>query len=60
MTPVEFGDPVGTWHRIALDFRHRHVLEMIATGPVFDSSAPDELRQRVAQWIETTAAGEPN
>jgi hypothetical protein len=60
MVPVEFGDPAGTWHRLALDFRHRNVLRMIASGPVFDSSAPDELRQRVAQWIETTAAGEPN
>jgi hypothetical protein len=60
MTPLDSGDPAGTWQRLVLDFRHQHVLEMVTAGPVFDSSAPDELRKRVAEWIETTAAGEPN
>ena len=60
MTPLQSGDPVGTWQRLVLDFRHQHILELISTGPVFDASAPDELRDRVAEWIETTAAGQSN
>jgi hypothetical protein len=60
MTPLESGDPVGTWQRLVLDFRHQHILDLIADGPVVDTSAPDELRERVAEWIEMTAADEQN
>jgi hypothetical protein len=60
MTPLESGDPAGTSQRLELDFRHRRILKLVATGPVFDSDAPDEVRERVARWIEMTAASEEN
>jgi hypothetical protein len=60
MTPLESGDPVGTCQRLVLDFRHQRILDLIADGPVLETGAPDELRARVAEWIEMTAAGEQN
>jgi hypothetical protein len=57
---LDSGDPIGTSRRIALDLGHQRILDLIADGPVLDPSASAELRERVAQWIETTATGEPN